>query len=163
MSACLSTFRGLSRVAHAGILTVQAKRNFAHLLWDEDRHRALELLQQALSSADAIAMPDRHPIKLDLLERLGGTAHGSGDYALALAWLRRVVDARATSFGDGDELTTEWAWRLFDAGLCCGDSSASTAARAHLDWMRHSADDALTKQQLVIRSDVIARSQSGAF
>jgi len=152
---------GLSR-EKATIDLVKAQRNFAYLMWEADRPRGLGLLQDALTVADAINLPDRHPIKLDVLERLGETAHASVDCPRALALLRRVMDARSDTLGDQDEITGLWAWRLLDAAVRCGDVMASAEARKHLDWMMMKAPDELTEQQRAICLDMQTRGESEA-
>jgi tetratricopeptide (TPR) repeat protein len=150
----------LQGIENAEMETILSKQSLANTLLETDPDRALVLFGEALVTADSVEIPDTHWVKLELLERLGGTAHKRGDYLQARMLLRRAVTALENSRGKLDPGTTIYAWALFDSEVRTGDKLAASNTRSrYLEWLT-TTDDDLTPEQERIRADVVRRDQS---
>jgi len=141
--------------------TVATTQSLADSLWNSDREKATELLEQSLTLAEQAGLPDKHRLKLHALDRLAGELRSRGDYERAKPWLHRAVQAYADTGGGITEEVVKRAWALFDAQLRTGDIIGATAtSEQYLKWLLFATEEDVPDELRGIREDVLTRVPS---
>jgi tetratricopeptide (TPR) repeat protein len=153
----------LQQLENVEMQVIITKQSLADNLMRTNPERAMLLLRDALRTADRIEIPDRHWVKLHLLQSLGVRAHSDGDYAQAQLFLKRVIQVLQNELGDRDATTTSYAWVLFDSERRSGDIDGSKeTCQRYLSWLLGNVEVELTPQQLRIQADLLSSVDADA-